>query len=141
MFINTNGDLIGIPERSINHYASLPEYTELQKALIEDHCACRAKSFARGMGKVSKEEMWFGALDVFPYTSNKHEFTTEDPLIRRWGIDWQKARLEEKPDVDIDKSTKSQLGKIFYDALLRDKHAIYKWRRVEGRYFEYCRVM
>ena len=61
MFLNTNGGLIDTPERSINHYASLPEYTELQKALIEDHCACRAKSFARGIGKVTKEEVWFGA--------------------------------------------------------------------------------
>ena len=140
MFLNTNGGLIDTPERSINHYASLPEYTDFQKVLIEDHCACRAKSFARGIGKVTKEEVWFGALDVFPYISEKHEFTFEDPLIRRWGIDWQKARLKERPDVDIDKSTKSQLGKIFYDALLKDKNVVYKWRRVEGRYFEYCRI-
>jgi len=140
MFINTNGGLIDTPERLINHFASLPEYTDIQKSLIEDHCACCAKSFARGVGKVTKEEVWFGALDVFPYISNKHEFTNEDFLIKRWGIDWQKARLKERPDVDIDKSTKSQLGKIFYDALLRDKNAIYKWRRVEGKYFEYCRI-
>ena len=129
------------PFHSINHYASLPSYSEIEKAIINDMCAYCARSFNRGIKKVTQDEVWFGALDIFPYINDKHAFSNEvHPIIKKWADDWQKARLREKPDVDIDKSTKSQIGKIFCDALQTDKNAVYKWRRIEGKYFEYCRI-
>lgn len=135
-----NGIVTNVPFHSINHYASLPQYTEVQKAWINDLCASCAKSYVRGRMKNTSDEIWFGALDVFQYIQEKHTFTNDHPLIKKWAEDWQIARLKERPDVDIDKSIKSQLGKIFCDALHLDKNATYKWRRVEGKYFEYCRI-
>ena len=135
-----NGVTTDAPFRSVNHFASLPQYTEEDKAQIADLCASCARAYSRGLGKLSKEDVWFGALDIFPYVMARHRFSNEHPLIRKWSEDWKVARLKEKPDVDIDKSIKCQLGKIFCDALQTDKNAVYKWRRVEGKYFEYCRI-
>lgn len=135
-----NGELTDTPFHSVNHFASLPEYSETQKALINDLCASCARSFAKGMNKMVKGEIWFRALDIFPYINDKHGFTNEHPMIKKWAEDWQAARLKERPDVDIDKSTKCQLGRIFCDALQTDKNAVYKFRRVEGKNFEYCRI-
>lgn len=136
-----NGVVTDTPFHSVNHYASLPLYSDTDKAVINELCASCTRSFTRGIKKVNNEEVWFGALDIFPYLNSKNTFSTDVPLaIRKWAEDWQKARLKENPGVDIDKSTKSQLGKIFCDALQTDKNATYKWRRVEGKYFEYCRI-
>ena len=103
-------------------------------------CAVCARSYSKCLGKTHKEDTWFGALDVFSYVSEAHRFSSEFPLIRKWSEDWKEARLNDNPDVDIDKSIKCQLGRIFCDALQTDPNAVYKWRRVEGKYFEYCRI-
>ena len=135
-----NGVLTETPFRSVNHYASLPQYTEQDKKQIADLCATCARSYSKCLGKVYKEDKWFGALDVFSYIPEAQRFSSEFPLIRKWSEDWKAARLNDNPDVDIDKSIKCQLGRIFCDALQTDPNAVYKWRRVEGKYFEYCRI-
>ena len=135
----TGGVVTDTPLHSVNHYASLPLYSDMEKAIINDLCASCARTFVAGLKKVTKEDVWFGALDVFPYINERNGFSNKvHPIIRKWAEDWQKARVKERSDVDIDKSTKSQFGRIFYEALLTDKNATYKWRKIDGKFFEYC---
>lgn len=135
----SDGVLADMPLNSVNHYASLPQYSDMEKAIINDLCASCARAFVGGVKKITSKDIWFGALDVFPYINEKQAFSNKvHPIIKKWAEDWQKARLYERPDVDINKSTKSQFGRIFYEALLMDKNATYKWRKIEGKYFEYC---
>ena len=88
-----NGVLTETPFRSVNHYASLPQYTEDDKKQIADLCAVCARSYSKCLGKTHKEDTWFGALDVFSYVSEAHRFSSEFPLIRKWSEDWKAARL------------------------------------------------
>ena len=80
-----NGVLTETPFRSVNHYASLPQYTEEDKKQIADLCAVCARSYSKCLGKTHKEDTWFGALDVFSYVSEAHRFSRTWRCRGGWG--------------------------------------------------------